>query len=120
MLIVNGPSTDDGNGHTTAVDGTCADCGGVKLRHVQVSLTQKNTMYVLRLTLFRLEINGTRAGAGPIGGGMFSNTHVYLPSLTMIQVPTLSSAVLTLVSSSSMCDLSILEVGLACTFKKVA
>lgn len=34
-LVVNGPVA-NGQGHTTAVDGTCANCSGVKLRHVQV------------------------------------------------------------------------------------
>jgi len=34
-LVVSGPIT-NGQGHTTAVDGTCANCSGVKLRHVQV------------------------------------------------------------------------------------
>ena len=35
-LVVNGPVS-DGTGHTTAVDGTCTNCGGVKLRNIQVS-----------------------------------------------------------------------------------
>ncbi|KXN89470.1 hypothetical protein AN958_05632 [Leucoagaricus sp. SymC.cos] len=48
-LVVNGPVA-NGQGHTTAVDGTCANCSGVKLRHVQ--------------------IDGTRHGAPPtLGGG---------------------------------------------------
>jgi hypothetical protein len=34
-LVVNGPVA-NGQGHTTAVDGTCTNCSGVKLRHVQV------------------------------------------------------------------------------------
>ncbi|KAG9310502.1 hypothetical protein JVU11DRAFT_9648 [Chiua virens] len=38
-----------GKGHSTAVDGTCGNCDGVKLRNVQ--------------------INGTRLGAPPIDGG---------------------------------------------------
>jgi hypothetical protein len=33
-LVVNGP-VQDGSGHTTAVDGTCASCNGVKLRNIQ-------------------------------------------------------------------------------------
>lgn len=36
-LVVNGP-VQNGQGHTTAVDGTCSNCGGVKLRNIQVSL----------------------------------------------------------------------------------
>lgn len=36
-LVVNGPVA-NGTGHTTAVDGTCASCDGVKLRNVQVTL----------------------------------------------------------------------------------
>ncbi|KAI0776175.1 pectin lyase fold/virulence factor [Trametes elegans] len=47
-LVVAGPVA-DGQGHTTAVDGTCANCSGVKLRNIQV--------------------NGTRAGAAPTSGG---------------------------------------------------
>lgn len=34
-LVVGGPVA-DGKGHTTAVDGTCNNCSGVKLRNVQV------------------------------------------------------------------------------------
>ncbi|TFK94255.1 hypothetical protein K466DRAFT_510078 [Polyporus arcularius HHB13444] len=48
ILVVSGPVA-NGQGHTTAVDGTCANCSGVKLRHVQ--------------------INGTRGGASPTSGG---------------------------------------------------
>ncbi|KAG1735392.1 hypothetical protein EDB19DRAFT_1724199 [Suillus lakei] len=48
VLVVNGPVS-NGTGQTTAVDGTCANCDGVRLRNVQ--------------------INGTRAGAPPINGG---------------------------------------------------
>jgi len=47
-LVVNGPVT-NGSGHTTAVDGTCSNCNGVKLRNIQ--------------------IDGTRAGAPPTNGG---------------------------------------------------
>ncbi|KAI0751072.1 hypothetical protein C8Q80DRAFT_1155380 [Daedaleopsis nitida] len=47
-LVVAGPVA-NGQGHTTAVDGTCQNCSGVKLRHVQ--------------------INGTRGGASPTAGG---------------------------------------------------
>ncbi|KAI9432391.1 hypothetical protein H4582DRAFT_2113168 [Lactarius indigo] len=47
-LVVNGPVT-NGTGHTTAIDGTCSNCSGVKLRNIQ--------------------INGTRAGASPNSGG---------------------------------------------------
>ena len=36
-LVVNGPVS-NGQGHTTAVDGTCSNCSGVKLRYVQVSI----------------------------------------------------------------------------------
>ena len=34
-LVVNGPVS-DGQGHTTAVDGTCSNCSGVRLRNIQV------------------------------------------------------------------------------------
>ncbi|KAF9450934.1 hypothetical protein P691DRAFT_809138 [Macrolepiota fuliginosa MF-IS2] len=48
-LVVNGPVA-NGQGHTTAVDGTCPNCSGVKLRNIQ--------------------IDGTRRGAPPtLGGG---------------------------------------------------
>ncbi|KAI0773366.1 hypothetical protein BC629DRAFT_717391 [Irpex lacteus] len=47
-FVVAGPVA-NGSGHTTAVDGTCQNCGGVKLRNIQ--------------------INGTRAGASPTNGG---------------------------------------------------
>ncbi|KAF8550377.1 hypothetical protein OG21DRAFT_1468783 [Imleria badia] len=47
-LVVDGPVS-NGTGHTTAVDGTCSNCDGVKLRNVQ--------------------INGTRLGAPPTSGG---------------------------------------------------
>ncbi|KAF8914331.1 hypothetical protein CPB84DRAFT_1758992 [Gymnopilus junonius] len=47
-LSVSGPVS-NGQGHTTAVDGTCNTCSGVKLRHVQ--------------------IDGTRRGAPPTNGG---------------------------------------------------
>ena len=35
ILVVNGPVF-NGTGHTTAVDGTCELCSGVKLRNIQV------------------------------------------------------------------------------------
>lgn len=47
-LVVSGPVS-NGQGHTNAVDGTCTNCSGVKLRNIQ--------------------INGTRAGASPTSGG---------------------------------------------------
>lgn len=36
LIVVNGTINDDGTGHTTAVDGTCISCSGLKLRNVQV------------------------------------------------------------------------------------
>ncbi|RDB20207.1 hypothetical protein Hypma_012912 [Hypsizygus marmoreus] len=48
ILVVNGP-VENGEGHTTAIDGTCENCSGVKLRNIQ--------------------IDGTRKGAPPTGGG---------------------------------------------------
>ncbi|KAI0005117.1 hypothetical protein BJV74DRAFT_326754 [Russula compacta] len=47
-LVVSGPVA-NGQGHTTAVDGTCANCSGAIMRNIQ--------------------INGTRAGAPPTAGG---------------------------------------------------
>lgn len=34
-LVVNGPVV-NGQGHTTAIDGTCANCSGIILRNIQV------------------------------------------------------------------------------------
>ena len=34
-LVVSGPVS-NGQGHTTAVDGTCANCSGIILRNIQV------------------------------------------------------------------------------------
>ena len=34
-LVVSGPVS-NGTGHTTAIDGTCANCGGIILRNIQV------------------------------------------------------------------------------------
>jgi hypothetical protein len=34
-LVVNGPVA-NGQGHTTAIDGTCANCSGIILRNIQV------------------------------------------------------------------------------------
>lgn len=48
-LVVSGPVFSNGTGHSTAVDGTCANCDGVTLRNIQV--------------------NGTRLGAPPLNGG---------------------------------------------------
>jgi hypothetical protein len=36
-LVVSGPIT-NGKGQTTAVDGTCADCDGIKLRNIQAGI----------------------------------------------------------------------------------
>jgi parallel beta-helix repeat protein len=47
-LAVSGPVA-NGQGHTTAIDGTCPNCSGAILRNIQ--------------------INGTRAGAPPTAGG---------------------------------------------------
>lgn len=37
VLAVSGPVM-DGQGHTTAIDGTCSTCSGVKLRNIQVRM----------------------------------------------------------------------------------
>jgi len=47
-IVVSG-AVSNGTGHTTAIDGTCANCNGITLRNIQ--------------------INGTRAGASPTAGG---------------------------------------------------
>ena len=36
-LVVSGPIT-NGQGQTTAVDGTCENCGGIKLRNIQAGI----------------------------------------------------------------------------------
>jgi len=66
-LVVNGPVA-NGQGHTTAVDGTCSNCTGVKLRNIQVS-TFTFRFQLLVVSLSTLQINGTRLGASPTGGG---------------------------------------------------
>ncbi|KAG9015555.1 hypothetical protein FRB94_000160 [Tulasnella sp. JGI-2019a] len=48
-LTVSGSRAGDGTGHTTAVDGSCANCTSVAIRYIQIV--------------------GNRAGAGPITGG---------------------------------------------------
>ncbi|KAJ3831913.1 hypothetical protein F5878DRAFT_41917 [Lentinula raphanica] len=48
LIIVNG-TVFNGTGQTTAIDGTCTQCDGVRLRNVQ--------------------INGSRNGGGPVNGG---------------------------------------------------
>ncbi len=35
ILVVNGPVA-DGKGHTTAIEGNCATCSGIKIRNLQV------------------------------------------------------------------------------------
>lgn len=47
-LVVNGPVS-DGTGHTTAVDGTCSTCSGVKLRNIQVCAVAPMSLVCSRL-----------------------------------------------------------------------
>jgi parallel beta-helix repeat protein len=64
-LVVSGPVS-NGTGQTTAVDGTCGNCHGVKLRNIQVSpLTPSRLTLLIRF----LQVNGNRAGALAINGG---------------------------------------------------
>jgi hypothetical protein len=65
-LVVDGPVS-NGTGHTTAVDGTCATCSGVKLRNVQVRSYSRSPSRAADLRY--CQINGTRAGAPPTQGG---------------------------------------------------
>jgi hypothetical protein len=51
-LVVNGPVS-NGQGHTTAIDGTCPNCDGVQLRNIQVRNLLHYLIEVLNL-LFRL------------------------------------------------------------------
>jgi len=66
-LVVAGPVA-DGKGHTTAVDGTCNNCDGVKLRNIQVRPFRVESC-VLRLLRPASQINGTRNGHSPTQGG---------------------------------------------------
>lgn len=70
MLVVNGPVA-NGVGHTNAVDGTCANCSGVKLRNIQVSSRPRDPMAWVTDNHYShySQINGTRAGAPPTSGG---------------------------------------------------
>ncbi len=65
-LVVDGPVA-NGTGHTTAVDGTCPNCSGVKLRNIQVSTF--TFRFELLVSSSAFQINGTRAGAPPNSGG---------------------------------------------------
>lgn len=49
-LVVNGVVA-NGQGHTTAVDGTCANCDGVKLRNVQVKFRSLFKEHVLTILM---------------------------------------------------------------------
>lgn len=46
ILVVSGPVF-NGTGHTTAVDGTCVNCGGVKLRNIQVRLLRVLMLFLV-------------------------------------------------------------------------
>ena len=53
-LVVSGPVS-MGQGHTTAVDGTCQNCSGVKLRNVQVGQCASAVFHLdLNMTCFVL------------------------------------------------------------------
>ena len=58
----------NGQGHTTAVDGTCANCSNVILRNIQA---RTSILFVVDSPgyLHHLQVNGTRAGAPPTLGG---------------------------------------------------
>lgn len=51
-LVVSGP-VENGEGHSTAVDGACLTCSGVKLRNIQVN-NPKTLCSLDRLNLFEL------------------------------------------------------------------
>lgn len=67
MLVVSGPVS-NGQGHTNAIDGTCTNCSGVKLRNIQVCSCLGGLRVALGLKTAS-QINGTRAGAPPTQGG---------------------------------------------------
>lgn len=66
-LVVSGPVA-NGQGHTTAVDGTCANCSGVTLRNIQACIPI-TSLLTYPLYLRHPQINGTRAGAPSTQGG---------------------------------------------------
>ena len=65
-LVVSGPVA-NGTGHTNAVDGTCSNCSGIKLRNIQVGALTFRLQLIISSS--SLQINGTRAGAPPNFGG---------------------------------------------------
>lgn len=67
ILVVSGPVF-NGSGHTTAVDGTCPNCNGVKLRNIQVTFIGFSETERLCPDIYH-QINGTRGGASPTNGG---------------------------------------------------
>lgn len=101
ILIVNGPVS-NGTGHTTAVDGTCQLCSGVKLRNIQVCSVAYSVAYLAETCFDR------------------SMAHVPVRPRQVV-VQTLSSAVrMRRGSSSNMCTHGIRAHGLACTSRRVA
>lgn len=46
ILSVSGPIV-NGTGHTTAIDGTCSTCSGIRLRNIQVCRTFGSTFTIL-------------------------------------------------------------------------
>ena len=67
-LIVSGPVA-NGQGHTTAIDGTCANCSGIILRNIQVRVPVSLLWLADTVCLRHRQINGTRAGASSTLGG---------------------------------------------------
>ena len=65
-LVVSGPVS-NGQGHTTAIDGTCANCSGIVLRNIQVCIPHRYLMFTSSMP--HRQINGTRGGASPTNGG---------------------------------------------------
>jgi len=60
ILVINGPRTADGTGHTVAVNGQCVDCSGCKLRHIQVNGTRSGHPSILGGA--NIEMGGPTAG----------------------------------------------------------
>ncbi|KIJ22646.1 hypothetical protein M422DRAFT_57130 [Sphaerobolus stellatus SS14] len=60
MITVTGPAKGTGNLHTTAVMGTCANCDGIKLRHVQINGTRNGNPGVQGGA--NIEMGGNNAG----------------------------------------------------------
>lgn len=65
-LVIAGPVF-NGSGHTTAIDGTCANCSGAIIRNIQVRAWLRSRTRTQLTSLS--QINGTRLGGTKLNGG---------------------------------------------------